>query len=150
MRERHGHLAEFGGDLSKLWGTDTRRLCGEVASTDPAHCREQIIDGHHERCAQRPVLPAGDRDGEQEHAADNGERDKNDVVLGRLLGGDICVDLGVHCRFCRPVRIEQRLATQQEALLRGRITKFSIDRLLMALSQLGQNVEVRITPSPIH
>jgi predicted XRE-type DNA-binding protein len=35
------------------------------------------------------------------------------------------------------------------ALLRGRITKFSIDRLLMALSQLGQNVEVRITPSRV-
>jgi predicted XRE-type DNA-binding protein len=33
------------------------------------------------------------------------------------------------------------------ALLKGRITKFSTDRLLKALSDLGQNVEVRITPA---
>ena len=49
------------------------------------------------------------------------------------------------------VIIKQRGLTQPRvsALLRGRITKFSIDRLLMALSQLGQNVEVRITPSRV-
>ena len=33
------------------------------------------------------------------------------------------------------------------ALLKGRITKFSTDRLLKALSDLGQDVEVRITPA---
>ena len=33
------------------------------------------------------------------------------------------------------------------ALLKGRITKFSTDRLLKALSDLGQDVELRITPS---
>lgn len=33
------------------------------------------------------------------------------------------------------------------ALMNGRITKFSTDRLLQALSDLGQDVELRITPS---
>lgn len=33
------------------------------------------------------------------------------------------------------------------ALLNGKITKFSTDRLLKALSDLGQDVELRITPS---
>lgn len=33
------------------------------------------------------------------------------------------------------------------ALLKGKIGKFSTDRLLKALSDLGQNVEVRITPA---
>ena len=34
------------------------------------------------------------------------------------------------------------------ALLKGRIGKFSTDRLLRALSDLGQDVELRITPAP--
>jgi predicted XRE-type DNA-binding protein len=34
------------------------------------------------------------------------------------------------------------------ALLRGKIGKFSTDRLLKALSDLGQDVELRITPAP--
>ncbi|MCC6912655.1 MAG: XRE family transcriptional regulator [Rhodospirillaceae bacterium] len=33
------------------------------------------------------------------------------------------------------------------ALLKGRIGKFSTDRLLKVLSDLGQNIEVRITPA---
>ncbi len=33
------------------------------------------------------------------------------------------------------------------ALLRGKIGKFSTDRLLKALSDLGQDVELRITPA---
>jgi predicted XRE-type DNA-binding protein len=33
------------------------------------------------------------------------------------------------------------------ALLQGKIGKFSTDRLLKALSDLGQDVEVRITPA---
>lgn len=33
------------------------------------------------------------------------------------------------------------------ALMHGKITKFSTDRLLKALSDLGQDVELRITPS---
>jgi predicted XRE-type DNA-binding protein len=33
------------------------------------------------------------------------------------------------------------------ALLRGRITKFSTERLLRALSDLGQDVELRVRPS---
>jgi predicted XRE-type DNA-binding protein len=33
------------------------------------------------------------------------------------------------------------------ALLKGKIGKFSTDRLLRALSDLGQNVEVRTTPA---
>ena len=33
------------------------------------------------------------------------------------------------------------------ALLKGKISKFSTDRLLKALSDLGQNVELRITPA---
>ena len=33
------------------------------------------------------------------------------------------------------------------ALLTGRITKFSTDQLRSALSDLGQNVELRITPA---
>ncbi len=33
------------------------------------------------------------------------------------------------------------------ALMNGRIAKFSTDRLLMALSDLGQDVELRITPA---
>ena len=35
------------------------------------------------------------------------------------------------------------------ALLNGRIGKFSTDRLLKALSDLGQDIEVRITPSKL-
>ncbi|HEY3637854.1 MAG TPA: helix-turn-helix transcriptional regulator [Rhizomicrobium sp.] len=35
------------------------------------------------------------------------------------------------------------------ALKNGRIGKFSTDRLLKALSDLGQDVEVRITPSRV-
>lgn len=33
------------------------------------------------------------------------------------------------------------------ALLRGKITKFSTDRLLRALSDLGQDVEVKVSPA---
>ena len=33
------------------------------------------------------------------------------------------------------------------ALIKGRVQKFSTDRLLKALSDLGQNVEMRITPA---
>jgi len=33
------------------------------------------------------------------------------------------------------------------ALLKGKIVKFSTDRLLKALSDLGQDVELRITPA---
>jgi predicted XRE-type DNA-binding protein len=33
------------------------------------------------------------------------------------------------------------------ALLKGKIAKFSTDRLLKALSDLGQDVELRITPA---
>jgi predicted XRE-type DNA-binding protein len=33
------------------------------------------------------------------------------------------------------------------ALLKGRIGKFSTDRLLRALSDLGQNIESRVTPA---
>ena len=33
------------------------------------------------------------------------------------------------------------------ALVKGRISRFSTDRLLRALSDLGQDVEVRITPA---
>ncbi len=33
------------------------------------------------------------------------------------------------------------------ALIKGKIGKFSTDRLLQALSDLGQDVEVRITPA---
>lgn len=33
------------------------------------------------------------------------------------------------------------------ALLRGKITKFSTDRLLKALSDLGQDIELRILPA---
>jgi predicted XRE-type DNA-binding protein len=33
------------------------------------------------------------------------------------------------------------------ALLTGKIAKFSTDRLLRALSDLGQDVELRITPA---
>lgn len=33
------------------------------------------------------------------------------------------------------------------ALLRGKITKFSTERLLRALSDLGQDVELRISPA---
>ncbi len=34
------------------------------------------------------------------------------------------------------------------ALLKGQINEFSTDRLLQALSDLGQDVELRITPAP--
>jgi predicted XRE-type DNA-binding protein len=34
------------------------------------------------------------------------------------------------------------------ALFNGQITAFSTDRLLQALSDLGQDVELRITPAP--
>jgi len=33
------------------------------------------------------------------------------------------------------------------ALLKGKITKFSTERLLQALSDLGQDIELRITPA---
>jgi predicted XRE-type DNA-binding protein len=48
------------------------------------------------------------------------------AAAGRLMGMD-----------------QQRVS----ALLRGRITKFSTVRLLKALSDLGQDVELRITPA---
>jgi predicted XRE-type DNA-binding protein len=54
------------------------------------------------------------------------DRDLTDTEAGELIGMD------------------QPLVS---ALRRGKITKFSTDRLLKALSDLGQDVEVRITPS---
>lgn len=35
-----------------------------------------------------------------------------------------------------------------EALTTGRISRFTTDRLLMALRDLGQDVEIRIAPAP--
>jgi predicted XRE-type DNA-binding protein len=48
------------------------------------------------------------------------------------------------------VRAGKLMAMDQprvSALMNGRVTLFSTDRLLRALSDLGQDVEVRITPS---
>jgi predicted XRE-type DNA-binding protein len=55
-----------------------------------------------------------------------GQRDLTQARIGELIGMD-----------------QPRVS----ALLRGRITKFSTERLLKALSDLGQDVELRIAPA---
>jgi predicted XRE-type DNA-binding protein len=78
------------------------------------------------------------------------------------LGLDDADDLVLRAELMRRLAaiIEDRGFTQAQAgslmrmdrprvsaLMNGRITKFSTDRLLQALSDLGQDVELRITPS---
>ena len=101
---------------------------GEVAASDLAHRQEQVVDRRHDRRAQRSVLPASHRDGDHEHRAGHPQRDEHDVVLGGLLGSDIGVDLAVHRVARRSILIEQCLATQQKALLRGRIGHRPLER----------------------
>lgn len=78
------------------------------------------------------------------------------------LGLDDADDLVVRAELMRKIAeiIDDRRLTQTRAgellgmdqprvsaLLRGKITKFSTDRLLRALSDLGQDVELRIVPA---
>jgi predicted XRE-type DNA-binding protein len=78
------------------------------------------------------------------------------------LGLDDADDLVLRAELMRRLAaiIEDRGFTQAQAgslmrmdrprvsaLMNRRITKFSTDRLLQALSDLGQDVELRITPS---
>jgi predicted XRE-type DNA-binding protein len=74
--------------------------------------------------------------------------DANDLVLrAELLRkiADIIKERGL-----TQVRAGELLDMDQprvSALLHGKITKFSTDRLLRALSDLGQDVELRISPA---
>ena len=78
------------------------------------------------------------------------------------LGLDDADDLVLRAELMRRLAaiIKDRCLTQSQAgslmhmdqprvsaLMNGRISKFSTDRLLQALSDLGQDVELRITPS---
>ncbi len=75
--------------------------------------------------------------------------DADDLVLRAELLRKIA-DI-VKERGLTQVRAAELLGMDQprvSALLRGKITKFSTDRLLRALSNLGQDVEVRISPAP--
>ena len=92
---------------------------------------------------------------------------ENDVTITagsafHTLGLDDADDLLVRAELIQPITaiIKGRRLTQSavasligmdqpqvSALVRGKITLFSTDRLLRALSDLGQDVELRIVPS---
>ncbi len=71
---------------------------------------------------------------------------------GLELRGSLMQRIGeiVATRGLTQVQAGELMAIDQprvSALLRGKIGKFSTDRLLKALSDLGQDVELRITPA---
>ena len=75
-------------------------------------------------------------------------RDADDLVLRAELMqkiGEIIAARGLtQVQAGRLMHMDQ---PRVSALLKGKIGKFSTDRLLKALSDLGQNVELRITPA---
>jgi predicted XRE-type DNA-binding protein len=81
------------------------------------------------------------------HALDLPDADDLELRAGlmRRIGEIVAV------RGLRQAQAGELMAMDQprvSALLRGKIGKFSTDRLLKALSDLGQDVELRITPAP--
>jgi predicted XRE-type DNA-binding protein len=74
--------------------------------------------------------------------------DADDLVLrAELMGkiGEIIAARGLtQIRAGEVMHMDQ---PRVSALLKGKITKFSTDRLLKALSDLGHDVELRITPA---
>ena len=77
-----------------------------------------------------------------------GLEDADDLVLRTELMRKIA--LVVENRRLTQVEAGKLIGMDQprvSALLRGRITKFSTERLLKALSDLGQDVELRIAPA---
>lgn len=77
-----------------------------------------------------------------------GMPDADDLVLRAELMrkiGDIIAARGLtQVQAGELMRMDQ---PRVSALLTGKIAKFSTDRLLRALSDLGQDVELRITPA---
>lgn len=66
------------------------------------------------------------------------------LELMRRLGG-IIVERGLtQTRAAELMYMDQ---PRVSALIKGKVQKFSTDRLLKALSDLGQDVEIRITPA---
>lgn len=79
---------------------------------------------------------------------DLGLKDADDLVLRADLMQKVCKIIAA--RGLTQVQAGELMGMDQprvSALLKGKIGKFSTDRLLKALSDLGQNVEVRITPA---
>lgn len=77
-----------------------------------------------------------------------GLKDADDLVLR----ADLMRKIGevIDSRDLTQVQAGELMGMDQprvSALLNGKIGNFSTDRLLKALSDLGQNVEVRITPA---
>lgn len=74
--------------------------------------------------------------------------DADDLVLRaelmRRIGEIIAVRDLTQVQAGKLMRMDQ---PRVSALLKGKIGKFSTDRLLKALSDLGQDVELRITPA---
>lgn len=81
------------------------------------------------------------------HALDLPDADDLEIRAGLMRRiGEI-----VAARGLTQARAGELMAMDQprvSALLKGKIGKFSTDRLLKALSDLGQDVELRITPAP--
>ena len=74
--------------------------------------------------------------------------DAGDLELRAGLMQRICEIVAAH--GLTQVQAGELMAMDQprvSALLRGKTGKFSTDRLLKALSDLGQDVELRITPA---
>jgi predicted XRE-type DNA-binding protein len=79
---------------------------------------------------------------------DLGLKDADDLVLRSDLMRKIFEIIAA--RGLTQVQAAEVMGMDQprvSALLSGKVGKFSTDRLLRALSDLGQNVEVRVTPS---
>ena len=79
---------------------------------------------------------------------DLGLKDADDLVLRADLMHkiyEIIAERGL--TQVRAASLMQMDQPRVSALLKGKIGKFSTDRLLRALSDLGQNIEVRITPA---
>ncbi|MFA6019157.1 MAG: helix-turn-helix transcriptional regulator [Rhodospirillales bacterium] len=74
--------------------------------------------------------------------------DADDLVLRADLLGKIAEI--IKARRLTQAKAAELMGMDQprvSALLNGKISKFSTDRLLTALSDLGQDVELKITPS---
>ncbi len=75
-------------------------------------------------------------------------RDADDLVLRaelmQKIGGIIAARGLTQVQAGELMHMDQ---PRVSALLKGKIGKFSTDRLLKALSDLGQDVELRITPA---
>ncbi|MBM3513171.1 MAG: XRE family transcriptional regulator [Alphaproteobacteria bacterium] len=79
---------------------------------------------------------------------DLGLKDADDLVLRADLMQRVCAI--IESRGLTQAQAAGVMGMDQprvSALMRGKINKFSTDRLFRALSDLGQNIEVRISPA---